>query len=81
MKLLFFPYLPSKIHPGHDMDVIIYGLVGHAGSVRLPLDVLEIDDLSVGREFAMHGKVYEIRSIREGDGVVHLNVVMILEDG
>jgi len=62
------------------MDAIIYGLVGHAGSVRVPLEELEIDDLTVGREFAMHGKVYEIRSIREGEGVLHLNVVMIWED-
>jgi hypothetical protein len=62
------------------MDVIIYGLVGHAGSVRMPLEELDVDDLAVGREFPLNGKVYEIRSIQQGEGVIHLNVVMILED-
>jgi hypothetical protein len=62
------------------MDVIIYGLVGHAGSVRLPLEKLELDDLAVGREFAYEGKIYEIRSVQERGRDLHMNVVMIMDD-
>ena len=62
------------------MDVIIYGLVGHAGSIRMPLDQLELDDLATGREFEYRGKVYEIRSISENADEVHMNVIMIMED-
>jgi len=62
------------------MDVIIYGLVGHAGSVRLPLEDLELDDLTAGREFPYHGKIYEIRSVRETPDALHMNVVMIMDD-
>lgn len=62
------------------MDAIIYGLVGHAGSVRIPLDALELDDLATGREFAYQGKIYEIRSVQETERDLHLNVVMIMDD-
>ena len=62
------------------MDVIIYGLVGHAGSVRLPLEELELDDLATGREFAYQGRIYEIRSVQERDRALHMNVVMIMEE-
>ena len=62
------------------MEVIIYGIVGHASSVRLPLDALDLDDLAVGREFTYHGRLYEIRSLSENGDTVLMNVVMILED-
>lgn len=62
------------------MEVIIYGIVGHASSVRLPLDALDLDDLAVGREFTYKGKLYEIRSLSEDEETVRMNVVMILED-
>ena len=62
------------------MEVIIYGIVGHASSVRLPLDALDLDDLAVGREFTYNGKLYEIRSLREDGETVFMNVVMILEE-
>ncbi|MCH8843961.1 MAG: hypothetical protein IID61_13435 [SAR324 cluster bacterium] len=62
------------------MEVIIYGIVGHASSVRLPLDALDLDDLAVGREFTYNGKLYEIRSLSEDGDTVRMNVVMILED-
>ena len=88
-KVLFFPQSVAKIHSqfpvgpanrSQDMDAIIYGLVGHASSITMPLEDLDLDDLATGREFAYHGKIYEIRSITEGDGTVHMNVVMIMED-
>ena len=62
------------------MEVIVYGIVGHASSVRLPLDALDLDDLAVGREFTYNGKLYEIRSLSEDEETVRMNVVMILED-
>ena len=62
------------------MDVVIYGLVGHAGSVRLPLEALELDDLATGREFAYRGRIYEVRSVHEREGAYHMNVVMTMED-
>ena len=62
------------------MDVIIYGLVGHAGSIRMPLDRLELDDLATGREFEYRGKVYEIRSITENGDSIMMNVIMILDN-
>ena len=62
------------------MEVIIYGIVGHASSVRLPLDALDLDDLAVGREFTYNGKLYEIRSLSEVEETVRMNVVMILEE-
>ena len=62
------------------MEAIIYGLVGHASSLRLPLDALDLDDLAVGREFTYHGRLYEIRSLSENGDTVLMNVVMILED-
>ena len=62
------------------MDVTIYGLVGHAGSIRLDLEDLDLDDLAPGREFSYQGKIYEIRSVQERDSGLHMNVVMIMED-
>lgn len=62
------------------MEVIIYGIVGHASSLRLPLEALDLDDLAVGREFTYNGKLYEIRSLSEDGDTVRMNVVMILED-
>lgn len=88
-KVLFFPYSLAKIHSQfpagptnrlQDMDAIIYGLVGHAGSISMPLEDLDLDDLATGREFAYQGRIYEIRSITEGDSTVQMNVVMIMED-
>jgi hypothetical protein len=58
--------------------VTIYGLLGHAGRLQLPLEALEVADLEPGEEFIYNGKVYEIRSvIREGEEIT-LNVLLAM---
>lgn len=61
------------------MNVYIYGIVGHAGAVEMPLDDLDIDELEVGREFLYDGKIYEVRSMYGSDDNVRLNVVIALD--
>jgi hypothetical protein len=62
------------------MMVSIYGIVGHAGAVEIPLDDLEIDELEVGREFLYRGKIYEVRSINDSSGqVIRMNVVITMD--
>lgn len=63
------------------MDVIIYGLQGHSGGLRVSLDDLELDELEEGREFIFGGRIYEIRSITETAGGTLLNVVLALDPG
>jgi predicted metal-dependent peptidase len=70
----------GRCDPERAMDVIIYGLVGHAGSLRIPLEELDLDDLTAGREFTYQGKIYEIRSVQEAENALHMNVVMIMEE-
>lgn len=62
------------------MIVSIYGIVGHAGAVEIPLDELEIDELEVGREFLYRGKIYEVRSISDSNAqVIRMNVVITMD--
>lgn len=63
------------------MNVTVYGLAGHAGRVHLPLEVLEVEELEAGREFEYNGRVYEIRSVMQGDQGVRINVVMVMAMG
>jgi len=58
------------------MHVTVYGLLGYAGKVKLPLDLLDVEDLEPGQEFAYNGHIYEIRSVFENDLGVGINVVM-----
>ena len=58
---------------------IIFGLVGHAGALRMPLEELDVDELEPGREFIHHGRIYEIRSVVELSEGVQLNVVLALD--
>lgn len=61
------------------MRVAIYGLMGHAGRFELPLDHLDVEDLSPGEEFVFNGRVYEIRSVaEEGDDNFLLNVSLVM---
>lgn len=59
------------------MTAIIYGLLGHAGRLELPMESLEVEMLDTGEEMLFNGRVYEIRSIyRDGDEVI-LNVFLV----
>ncbi len=60
------------------MTITIYGLLGHAGRLDLPLDALEMEELAPGEEFAYDGRVYEIRSVNRYAGQVVLNVSLVL---
>lgn len=60
-------------------DVIIFGLVGHAGALRMPLEQLDVDDLEPGREFILQGRIYEIRSVVDTEQGVQLNVVLAMD--
>lgn len=62
------------------MTVTIYGLLGHSSKVRMPLDRLEVEEMAPGEEFALDGKVYEIRSVtQDGDGFL-INVTLVLNE-
>ena len=60
------------------MIVTLYGLLGHAGKLELPLESLDIEDLAPGEEFVFNGRVYEIRSVAAiGEGIaVNVSLVM-----
>lgn len=58
------------------MIVSIYGIIGQAGALRLPIEELDVDDLEVGREFMHGGNIYEIRSIFGTSDDIRMNVVM-----
>ena len=62
------------------MTVTIYGLLGHANKLQMPLDSLEMEDLEPGEEFAFNGKVYEIRSVAQVDDGITINVSLIIEE-
>lgn len=63
------------------MNVTVYGLVGHAGRVELPVESLELEELEAGREFEYNGRLYEIRSVNESEEGVRINVVMAVAMG
>ena len=63
------------------MNVTVYGLVGHAGKVDLPMETLDLDELEAGREFEYNGRIYEIRSVAEYDQGFRINVVMAVAMG
>lgn len=63
------------------MNITVYGLVGHAGKVDLPMESLELDELEAGREFEYNGRIYEIRSVAEYDQGFRINVVMAVAMG
>jgi hypothetical protein len=63
------------------MNVTVYGLIGHAGKVDLPIEMLELEELETGREFEYNGRLYEIRSVTENGQGVRINVVMSVAMG
>jgi hypothetical protein len=60
------------------MTLTIYGLLGHAGHLELPLESLDIEDLAPGEEFVFNGRVYEIRSVSHISERVLLNVSLVM---
>ena len=58
---------------------IIFGLLGHAGALRMPLEELDVDELEPGREFIHQGRIYEIRSVVNIPEGVQLNVVLAMD--
>jgi hypothetical protein len=60
------------------MTVTIYGLLGHATKLVLPLESLDIEDLAPGEEFVFNGRVYEIRSVSHQSETVLLNVSLVM---
>lgn len=60
------------------MTVTIYGLLGHAGKLDLPLESLEVEDLAAGEEFVFNGRVYEIRSVWHQAESIHVNVSLVM---
>jgi hypothetical protein len=63
------------------MNVTVYGLVGHAGRVELPLESLDLEELEPGREFEYKGRIYEIRSVTDHEQGLRINVVMSVSMG
>ena len=62
------------------MTVTIYGLLGYASKLQLPLDSLEVEELAEGEEFAFSGRVYEIRSVSNDGGDITINVSLIMNN-
>jgi hypothetical protein len=60
------------------MIATIYGLLGHAGKLQLPLESLDIEELAPGEEFVFNGRVYEIRSVSTASETVLLNVSLVM---
>ncbi|HKI96922.1 MAG TPA: hypothetical protein VKB51_00475 [bacterium] len=60
------------------MILTIYGLLGHAGKLHLPLDSLDIEELAAGEEFVFDGRVYEIRSVADYGDDVLVNVSLVM---
>jgi hypothetical protein len=60
------------------MNVCVYGLIGHAGKLELPVEQLDVEDLEPGSEFEYEGNLYEIRSVQEGEREIRINVVLSL---
>lgn len=60
------------------MTVTIYGLLGHAGKLELPLESLDVEELAAGEEFVFNGRVYEIRSAWHHGETIHVNVSLVM---
>ena len=63
------------------MNVAVYGLIGHAGKLVMPLEQLDVEDLEPGGEFEFEGNIYEIRSVQETEQEIRVNVVVTLIQG
>jgi len=63
------------------MNVTVYGLIGHAGRVEVPMETLELEELEAGQEFEYNGRVYEIRSVADDVHGIRINVVMAIAMG
>jgi len=62
----------------HGTIVTIYGLMGHAGHLRVPLETLDVEELERGEEFVYNGKIYQIRSVIERGHDVIINVMLAM---
>lgn len=62
------------------MEVTIYGLLGHAHKLDLPLESLEVEELAVGEEFAFNGRIYEIRSVSPLKSGYAINVSLVMNE-
>jgi len=60
------------------MNVTIYGLMGYAHKLKLPIDSLDMEDCMAGEEFLFNGRVYEIRSVSSTHDGVAINVSLIM---
>lgn len=58
------------------VTVTIYGLMGHAGKLQLPLEELDVESLEPGEEFPYQGRIYEIRSVTRTGNEVFINVML-----
>ena len=61
------------------MMVTIYGLLGHAGKLVLPLEHLDVEELAPGQEFVFEQSLYQIRSVLQQAETVLLNVTMVMQ--
>lgn len=61
------------------MELTVYGLMGHAGHLKVPLEELDLDELEAGEEFAYRGKIYQVRSVLHVDNEVKINVTMTMD--
>ncbi len=62
------------------MTITIYGLVGYANKLQMPLENLEMEELAIGEEFMFKGKVYEIRSVAEDRDGYLINVSLTMNE-
>lgn len=62
------------------MTVTIYGLLGHATKLRMPLDSLHMEEMAPGEEFIFNGKVYEIRSVAQDEHGFLINVSLVVNE-
>lgn len=62
------------------MTITIYGLLGYASSLKLPLESIEMEELSPGEEFSYDGRVYEIRSVNQYTNDLVINVSLVLNN-
>jgi hypothetical protein len=62
------------------MEITIYGLLGHAHKLDLPLESLEVEELAAGEEFAFNGRIYEIRSVTPLESGYAINVSLVMNE-
>lgn len=60
------------------MNITIYGLLGHAHKLKLPIESLDMEDCMPGEEFPFNGRVYEIRSVSPTHDGVSINVSLVM---